>query len=735
MRSFNKIKLSLALLFSLPTFASIDINQSVLNMKVNKDGIYRVSYEDIMDLNINLSGVFVSQLAIYNNGILIPANIVTANQSTFDTGSYIEFVGFSDNNIYQNGSVYSLVLTQGSQITSKNTAYDDNQAADAYYYQTDVYAENTGYSTGSPVDDPWFAKRILAIGAPASETIDFNLDQLVNIGTIDIELNIWGGTDYIQSPDHHVIYQLNGNDLDDFWFDGVTADTRNYEVAASGLSNGNQQITITAPNDTNTQADVIHVESWKVTYPRAYVMNNQQIDYAINANQSQSGNGDIIFANGFETSANNFLVQNATTESYSIYKVLSNGETQAYTSTTQGDCTGTQGMGCSLKFAVENSAGHVFIASESQLNKPELSVPSLLAEIKELGQTDYLIISHPDFIGADLNGFVQLKSLDFNVALVDVEQIYAQFGFNNVSADSIASYIKYAQQYMGVTNVLLVGGDSYDYKNYLGLNSVSFIPTLYAQTDSLIRYAPVDAKFADIDGDNVPDINIGRFPVRTESELANLIQKINDYTDKDYGLTSIFAADGVDSSSGYSFKNDADSLIDALPQSWKDNISVNTKAYIDDDGVVAAKSKINTSINQGVALTSFIGHSGPRDWSFSRMFSASDALLLGNLNTPTLVTQWGCWNTYFVSPQEDTLAHAFMLNQNGGAASVLGASTLTQAIHEKALAQLVLTHLTHDQMTLGDAVTLAKRTYAQTNPDALDVILGWNILGDPALKL
>jgi hypothetical protein len=117
------------------------------------------------------------------------------------------------------------------------------------------------------------------------------------------------------------------------------------------------------------------------------------------------------------------------------------------------------------------------------------------------------------------------------------------------------------------------------------------------------------------------------------------------------------------------------------------------------------------------------------------MFSASDADLLINASSPTLVTQWGCWNTYFVSPTEDTLAHAFMLNQNGGAASVLGASTLTKAEHEKGLAQLVLSFLTHDEMTLGDAVTQAKRIYSQTNPDALDVILGWTILGDPGLRL
>ena len=738
MKCLQKIKLSsIALLFSFSVIASIDVQQSVLNMKVTTDGIYRVSYEDILNLSIDLSGIPIGKIAIYNNGQAIATKIATTNQQeTFGAGSYIEFIGFTDENIYQNGSVYSLVLANGVKIKDQVVSYDDSQQVESFYFQTDIYNDNNEYSFGSPIDDPWYAKRIVAIGSSVSEGINFSLDNLINQGDVQLEMKIWGGTDYLQSPDHHVIYNLNGNEIDDFWFDGIIADSRNYQLSTNGLSAGIQQLTITVPNDTETLADVIHIESWKVTFPRAYVMNNQQIDFSIQNNQiTQTPNEDMVFSNGFEASLNNYLVQNASDENYSVYKILNNGITQGYQSESQGSCSNVENQGCSLKFAIENSPGHVFIAAQSQIKKPVLSVPVMLTEIKQLGATDYLIIAHPDFIGNELDQFIQLKALDYDVELVDVEQIYAQFGFNNVSADSISSYIKYAHNNLGISDVLLIGGDTYDYKNYLGLNSISYIPTLYVQTDSLIRFAPADAKFTDIDNDDIPDINIGRFPVRTVVELANLIQKISAYTNKSYGLTSVFAADKLDISAGYSFKNDAEFLIDVLPPEWKDNINLNSKAYIDDDGVDVAKAKISNNINQGVALTSFIGHSGPRDWSSSRMFSASDAQILTNTSTPTLVTQWGCWNTYFVSPQEDTLAHAFMLNQNGGAASVLGASTLTKAAHEKGLAALVLTYLTRDQMTLGDAVTQAKRTYAQTNPDALDVILGWNILGDPALKL
>lgn len=725
-------------LFSLTSVASIDVSQSLLSMKVTTDGIYRVTYNDMMALNIDLSGVKLSQIAVFNKGIITPAKIFSDNQSNFGANSYIEFVGLTDDNIYQNGNVYSLMLADTSTIESKQVSADINQSIEAFYYQTDNYADNTGYSVGSPITDPWFAKRILAIGSEKTATLDFNLENLLYVDDINIEMNIWGGTDYLQSPDHHVIYTVNGSDVDDFRFDGLTSQIRNYNIHSNNFSEGLQQITVTVPNDTNTVADVIHIESWKVTYPRAFVMRNNHIDFDIinstNGNKTQKEALDTIFANGFEVGINKYSIENAKFENYSVYKVGLNGVVESYESNLQGNCSSVANVNCTVDFAMKNTAGHVYIAAESEIMQPQLTVPVFLTDIKS-HTGDYLIISHPDFIGEELNEFIQLKQQDFTVIVVDVEQIYAQFNHANVSAQSIADYIKFTQSHFNISNVLLVGGDTYDYNNYLASNSVSFIPTIYGKTGDLINFAPIDAKYSDVDDDNVPDINIGRFPVRSEQELSNLTQKIVAYTNKNYPNTAIFAADKYDVSNGYSFKSDAETLIKHLPQNWQANIDLDAKAYVDDDGIDIAKAKITNQVNQGVALTSFVGHSGPKDWSFSRMFSIGDANALFNADSPTIVTQWGCWNTYFVLPTEDTMAHAFMLNQNGGAASVLGASTLTKAEHEKGLAQLLLYNLTHEEMTLGEATTQAKRAYAQTHPEALDVILGWNLLGDPSLKL
>ena len=376
------------------------------------------------------------------------------------------------------------------------------------------------------------------------------------------------------------------------------------------------------------------------------------------------------------------------------------------------------------------------MASGNVLATPALA-PLPPKEKITTGKAQYLIIAHPDFIDEDnandpLDQFVAAKKAQGfkNVKVVDVEDIYAEFGHYIVDAQAIKDYITYAAQKMQTQMVLLIGGDTYDYHDYLGFGAVSFIPSLYAQTDSIVRYAPVDAKYVDLNNDNIPDLPIGRLPVRTSQELAVSLAKLQTYAQHPHGRTALFAADQFDDAQGYSFSADSDAMLGLLPPSWTPHT-----AYIDDVGVEAARASILATLNSGVALPNFTGHSGPLDWTFSGLFSSADAGALTNAAAPTVVTQWGCWNTYYVDPYEDTLGHLFMLNPNGGAAAVLGASTLTSASAERELALEVYSRLFAPGKTLGEAIQEAKHAYAQTAPKQLDVLLGWTLLGDPALVI
>ena len=309
--------------------------------------------------------------------------------------------------------------------------------------------------------------------------------------------------------------------------------------------------------------------------------------------------------------------------------------------------------------------------------------------------------------------------------------LYAQYSHGIFDPAAIRACVKDAVAKRGTKAVLLVGSDTYDYLDYFKQGTVSHLPSFYAQTGSLVRWAPADGLVGDVDGDGLQDVAVGRFPVRTAADLKNMVDRTLQYRTKTYGADAVFAADRFDTAhaqlhgrqQGDRGRN-AERLGRSAGQRGRHR-----------RGECAGPAQ--DAINAGTALTAFVGHSGPSYWTFDGLFTAADAAALTNAGRPTVVTQWGCWNTYYVSPFADSLSHSFMLNGNGGAAAVLGASTLTEASHETEFGKRLfgVGGLVNSNTTIGDALLRTKRNIAADHPDWLDVILGWQLLGDPLLRI
>jgi hypothetical protein len=260
------------------------------------------------------------------------------------------------------------------------------------------------------------------------------------------------------------------------------------------------------------------------------------------------------------------------------------------------------------------------------------------------------------------------------------------------------------------------------------VNSLSFIPSLYARTGPIASFVPADPLYADVNRDNIPDLAIGRFPVRTVNELNLMVNKTLAYAGKNYGRTAVFASDLKDG--GTSFKNISLGLSSGLPSTWTvENI------HLDDVSVDSARSQLIAAMNRGTALVTFTGHSGPQEWTFSNLFNKKNAAELTNAGKPFVVVQWGCWNTYYVDPVYTYLVQSFLVSGDHGAAAVLGATTLADSESEELLGGLLTPRLVTPGMTLGQALRDAKLELAQTHPELLDVMLGWSLMGDPALVI
>jgi len=672
-----------------------------IELRVGRDGVYRVTYEALAAAGFDLANVATAKLGLTCRDAGVP--IFVSAGKTFGPGSYFDFYGRALDTLYTTTNVYRLVVTASKPARAEvETAPPTGGAATAYMERRD-FERNREYSFSSPTGDPWYDTRMLVYGAPNQWRFPFTVDGLVEgSGPARLAVHLFGGTDWPQTPDHHAVVILNGATLGDYTFDGLVDFPISIDLPAGLLREGANELIVRLPADLGVSADLVHLESWAVSYPRLFA----------------AGGGTLTFtANG-----SRFDVTGLPAGPVAAYRVSGPVLTRL-----AGTVVTASGATASASVRGTPTDATYLVAAESTLLTPEIVAARPSTAITG-GSARYLVIAHPDFLDSLAPLVAARQAQGLSVRVVDVEDVYAQFGHSIFDAAAIHAYVATAAATMGTEYVLLVGGDTYDYHDYLGIGSVSFIPSIYSATDDIVRFAPTDPAYADVDGDGTPDLAIGRLPVRTRAELDTAIAKTLAYQDKSYAATAVFAADRADAAANLPFAAASEKFVAALPAGWKVQ-----RAYLDQLTVAEARTALLGAINGGVALTNYTGHSGPTAWTFKNLFSTADAASLLNAGRPTVVTQWGCWNTYYVNPSSESLATRLLLSGDRGAAAVLGATTLTEDIDENDLAALLAPRIAQPGTTLGQAILAAKQALGGDRAARADVLLGWTLLGDPAL--
>ena len=618
-------------------------------------------------------------------------NTDTALTNTIDTIASYD-AGFAVRDLRIDTACSDYTGTSPFTIATNTVTHEAGSVLDA----TGLTMVHTLDSASAPSEDPFFDTYMLTYQTPRSWNFPLEVDHLVaGAGTASLRAGAWGLTEWPGTdPDHHTVVGLNGEAVTDRSFDGQSAVEIETTLPEGLLVEGANALEITMPGDTGFAYDMVVLDRYAVSYPRAFVARGGRLS--------------------FEAAGEAFEVSGLLSPNVIIYRTDDRGGTRQLVSMRirqEGDTWTTTFLG-------QSRSARYHVTTAEALGEPAMEAVRPHTDITS-GAADYLVLAHPSFVAriAPLVAHHEVRGL--SVKVVDTRDIYEQYGDGEYGAEAIRAYLSAAQQTLGYEYVLLVGGDTYDYFGHLG-NSMSFVPTLYHRTHPQMPHAPVDPLYVDFDGDYVQDAAIGRLPVRTTTELDAVVANTLAYAAKDYAGSAVFAADG-----GYA--RDSEDLVAGLPGGWGV-----TPAYLEESGVDAARSVLIDRIAEGVALTNFVGHSGPTAWTFSGLFDVGDVQSLANAGKPTAVVQWGCWNTYHVAASTNTLGHALMLSGDRGAALVLGATTLTQDESEMKLGRLVLPRLTAPGQTAGQAVLEAKRELAQTDPALLDVLLGWTLLGDPA---
>ena len=704
------------------------IQTSVLNFVTTESGLNRVTYGQLAEQGIDLNGVEIDSLGLMHDGELFPRFLADNDDNgVFGPNDYIDFIAEDVYNRYTDEAVYTLHIDNDSveDISVLNTNNLPSASSDVSFKGsvTSSLEEKNAYSVTTPnLDDPFYMDFLQATSSPVSKSYNIDLPNLAsNADDLIVSVRISGSSNLQEEIDHNVVVRFNGQEFASLKFDGYENHTLTGSIPASLASVTNNVVEVELPFDHDAPLETIVIESIDVDYERDLIVDDNALSFV-----SDKGNLVVNGLTGDEQIAPTVYIKS----SEGIQKL---NDLQ-------------QGSDGSLEINVDAGVEfEYFVAKDDAIATPSLQDVVENVDIST-GEAQYLVIAHKDFMDSSLDQLMATRSATYSTKLVDVAQIYAQFGRHTAEAEPIFEYIQYAVENLGTEMVLLVGGDTYDYHNYVG-DSQSFVPTMYTPIDGtnlIITQAPSDAAYGDIDKDGIPEVAIGRLPVRTSQELSDVIAKIHQFEQRDYAGSAVFAADQIDNGHGFSFVPDAENIIARLPEAlqtdldstWQNTAGVsfdNNKAYVETDGAELAKSKLIAAINEGVELTSYLGHSNIFKWS-NNLFNTSDMAALTNTNRPTVMTQYGCWNTYFVLPSGNSMSQVAMLTGENGAAAVLGSSTLTLASSEAALGSRLFDEMYVPGKTIGQALIDAKRTISG-NASNNDVLLGWQIMGDPAIVM
>ncbi len=408
-----------------------------------------------------------------------------------------------------------------------------------------------------------------------------------------------------------------------------------------------------------------------------------------------------------------------------------------------------------------DSPNRFYVCPLSKAISPEEIEKVEINDLREnISQTDLIVIASEMFLPylEDYETYREQES-DISVKVVSFEQILNQFSYGLYDPKAIREYLKYSYENYETpapSAVLLVGDGVYDFENNLGLTSTNIIPPYIQKIDSSAsddnyvffgEFGLLDSDTSYI-SDRGYDMMISRWPVKTVSEMATIIDKVKSYeASTNYGpwrTTVTLVAD--DEFGHYNTEwfhtSQTEELQEPprLPASFRRN-----KIYIWDypfnsiQRKPTANEAIVKSFNEGTLLINYVGHGNPDYWAHENVFHRStDLINLTNSEKLTLVVTASCSIGFFDNPDKEGMAEDLIRYTHGGAIGVISATRLVYSSDNAAFNKEIFEVLFADNdLSMAQAFYAAKlaRQYIGINPTPIRNDRNYIYLGDPFVKL
>ncbi|MEA2414457.1 MAG: hypothetical protein QOI58_1114, partial [Thermoanaerobaculia bacterium] len=688
--------------WTLPTPTAAQISQQQdnaetagLKISITKEGWYRLTASAMTAAGFTPPSD-AKKLALFCDGIKLPIVINGSQGNKFGPNDSIEFYALGLDTALTASRTYWLRIDHNTEQLSTNKGGSGSPASSVSFTfkRSDRTLLASGLTGTGDGGENFFGPLITT--EPVSQDLTVaNIDP--SGGNASLQIVIQGGTDSIQ---HQVRVEIRGQVLGTAILDNVELKSFNFSFPQSYLTNGANALKLTS---LNTDDDVSILASATLTYQHLLKADNGLLEVKVPGSQQ-------LTVDGFTSNTIRALdiTDPFAPRGLDVTVTPVSGAFKA-TFTAPASATPRTVVVFSSDRILTPAAGSLTLNAVSSWSDPHGR------------QADLIIITNSAFSAAANTLKSARDSGGTLTNVVDVEDIYDEYNFGIVSQEAIRSFLSSTRTWTRAPKyVLLLGDASVDPRNYLGLGSFNFVPTRLVPT--IYFNAPSDDWFTDFNSDTIPDLAIGRIPVKTAADANTVINKIATRTTPltTSSQNAVLIADVPET---FDFETEAAVAKTLLPPSFNVQ-SINIAS------TPTPHNAIVTAFNAGPVLVDYMGHGSVEIWSFD-LFNSNDASTLTNSAHQPFVMAMTCLNGYFHDLYTESLATALLKSPNGGAVAVWASSTLTEPYPQFQMNKELLRQLFGaTPVTIGDAVRAAKLATQD-----LDVRRSWLLFGDPSMKL
>ena len=718
---------------------------------LNQDGIYRITGEDLKAIGVRPADVEIKKLHLTCHGSNVPIFVSGWQDGRFQAEDYIEFWGealrgtrqdqapdlyqdpFSSTNVYWLTWRDSPgIWLSEEQATPQQVAGDDWQKPLSFYQTVHVEADqyfdrlNDIQALDSLRDHLFFDS---GIGAGSKKQYPFTTPWPDFKSPLGVLVNAWLSGRSTLEEEHQLSLFVNDQQAlsGKGWRQSLIhlQTLPDQQLAVTALSANNH---LTVINQVDSRAiDFVMLNWFEVTYPRLYRAHQGFIKFSIPPDYDP---GRFLFQiDGFDE------------DQVDIYK-LATSKMVGSEVENRISSDGVRSFTCTFADEVfSRETEYVAVASQAKKKPLRMEWQPTPWQFDESMAIDYLVVCSRRFQGsAALKKLTQHRQAQgYQVMVVTAEDLYDAFDEGRYGSWGLKAGLTwfYGHSSSRKLQYVLLVGDGCFLRNGTTADSLDLIPAHYRQT---VRYGATasDYWYALLAGDDeIPDVHLGRLPVRKEEELQTLVDKIVGQETEpyrgDWRHRLLFIG-----GNGIEFRNRAITLAHRAPPAWDSRMLFTTRVQTGYDPFYGGTADLLDLIDEGCVAVNFHGHGGGAIWSDNGLLRLEDVPRMSNRLRYPLILSMTCFTGAFDAVTNQSLADVMLMNPDLGACAFLGASGLGWLTNDDLLQTEIMNHFyQHPQQTVGELIDAGKILYlARYNSTiAASEVNQYNLLGDPASRL